>query len=78
MKTQKAQPEFDLASLKQMAKELNLKPDYLRTMAKEKLIPCYRIGERMLRFDRNEVRIYMRKVAKQDCIKMKEARDMTP
>ena len=44
------------------AEELQISEQHLRQLAREKRIPCYRLSERILRFDLKEVREFMRQM----------------
>ena len=55
--------EIELLDTKQVSKALKVSEELLRKLAREKRIPFYKLSERTLRFDLDEVRSYMRLIA---------------
>lgn len=56
--------ESELVDCKNLARELDVSEQFLRRLARDKKIPFYRLSKRTLRFDRIEVRNFMRRIAK--------------
>jgi len=52
-----------LVAAKEVSKALGVSQDLLRKLAREKKIPFYKLSERTLRFDLDEVRSFMKLVA---------------
>jgi len=52
-----------LVDAREVSKILGVSQELLRKLAREKKIPFYRLSERTLRFDIDEVREYMRQNA---------------
>jgi excisionase family DNA binding protein len=52
-----------LVDAKEVSKAIGVSEELLRKLAREKKIPFYKLSERTLRFDLNEVRAYMRMIA---------------
>jgi excisionase family DNA binding protein len=56
-----------LIDAKEVSRALQVSEELLRKLARERKIPCYRLSERTLRFDLDEVRRHMRELAKGKC-----------
>jgi excisionase family DNA binding protein len=54
---------MEFLTCKQAAKAIGVHPQFLRTLVKEGRVPFYKLSERTLRFDLNELRGYMRLIA---------------
>jgi excisionase family DNA binding protein len=54
-----------LVDAREVSKVLGVSQELLRKLAREKKIPFYRLSERTLRFDLDEIRKHMRKIATQ-------------
>ena len=56
--------ERELVGCREAAKAVGVNPQFLRTLVKEGRVPSYRLSERTLRFDLDELRGYMRLIAR--------------
>jgi excisionase family DNA binding protein len=56
--------KMDLVNVGVAARELKVGPQFLRQLAREGKIPSYRLSRRTLRFDLDELKNHMKKIAK--------------
>jgi excisionase family DNA binding protein len=55
--------KMEFVDCNQAAEALQVHPQFLRKLVKQGRVPFYRLSERTLRFDLNELRGYMRLIA---------------
>ena len=60
MKVEQKKENKMLVDVKTASGAIRVSPTFLRQLAREKKIPFYRLSERTLRFDLDEVRAYMK------------------